>query len=139
MEVAMKNFLQAMLLLAFTPPMGTAQNSKQYLDCSHSAQTQTAMNACADQEFARADAALTSTYHALLAKTAHQPDTSAKIKSAQRAWLLYRDAYLEAMFPAADKPTEYGSMHAMQLALLRAKLTRWQTAALKDLLRQHDH
>jgi len=65
--------------------------------------------------------------------------TSAKIKSAQRAWLLYRDAYLEAMFPAADKPTEYGSMYAMQLALLRAKLTRWQTAALKDLLRQHDH
>lgn len=126
----------ATLLLALSPSLCSAQNSKQYLDCSQNAQTQAAMNACADQEFKSADTGLNRTYRALLAKTAKQPEAAAKIKSVQRAWLVFRDAYLEAMFPATDK-AEYGSMYPLQLALLRAKLTRQQTAALKDLLRQH--
>src|SRR5690242_17363053 len=133
----MKNFLLATLLLAFTPSLGSAQDSKQYLDCSHNAQTQAVMNACADQELQRVDAGLNKTYRALLAKTTSEPETAAKIKSAQKAWLVFRDAYLEAMFPAAEKQTEYGSMYPMQFALLRAKLTRQQTAALRDLLREH--
>jgi uncharacterized protein YecT (DUF1311 family) len=133
----MKNFLLATLLLAFTPSLGSAQNSKQYVACSQNAQTQVALNACAGQELQRADADLNKTYRALLAKTADQPGTVAKIKSAQKAWLVFRDAYLEAMFPAADKQTEYGSMYPLQHALLHTKLTRLQTVALKDLLRQH--
>jgi uncharacterized protein YecT (DUF1311 family) len=95
------------------------------------------MNACAGQERKRADTELNSSYRALLAKTAKQPETAAKIRTAQESWLVYRDAYLEAMFPAADKQTEYGSIYPMQLALLGAKLTRQQTAALKALFRQH--
>jgi uncharacterized protein YecT (DUF1311 family) len=90
------------------------------------------MNACAGQERKRADTELNSSYRALLAKTAKQPETAAKIRTAQESWLVYRDAYLEAMFPAADKQTEYGSIYPMQLALLGAKLTRQQTAALKE-------
>lgn len=128
----------ATLLLTLSPSLCSAQNSKQYVDCSQNAQTQAAMNACADQEFKRVDTDLNRTYRALLAKTANQPETSAKIKSAQKVWLTFRDAYLEAMYPATDK-AEYGSMYPLQLALLRAKLTRQQTAALKDLLRQHTH
>lgn len=133
----MKNLLLAALLLTLSPVLSPAQNSKQYLDCSHNAQTQAAMNACADQELKRVDTELNNTYRALRAKTAQRRETAAKIKSAQKAWLVFRDAYLEAMYPAGDKQTEYGSMYPMQLALLRAKLTRQQTAALKGLLRQH--
>jgi uncharacterized protein YecT (DUF1311 family) len=81
----------------------------QYLDCSYGAQTQAAMNACAE-EFACADTELNHTYRALPAKTAQQPETAAKIKFAQKSWLAFRDAYVEAMFPAADKQTEYSSM-----------------------------
>jgi len=82
----MKSVLLATFFLALSPLPGTAHNSRQYVTCSQSAQTQAAMNACADQEL-------------------------------QRAWPGYRDAYLEAMFPAADKQTEYGSIYPMQLAL----------------------
>ena len=133
----MKNFLLATLLLAFTPSLASAQHSKQYLACSHNAQTQAAMNACADQELQRVDAELNKTYRMLLVKTTSQPETAAKIKSAQKAWLVFRDAYLEAKFPAADKQTAYGSIYPMQFALLRAKLTRQQTAALKELPREY--
>lgn len=131
-------YFAAALLFVFIPCLGSAQNSRQYVACSQNAQTQAAMNACADQEFKRVDTDLNRTYRALLAKTAQQPEATAKIKSAQKAWLVFRDAYLEATYPATDK-AEYGSMYPLQLALLRAKLTRQQTAALKDLLRQHTH
>jgi len=104
-------FLAAAFLLALTQLLGPAENSKQYLDCSNSAETQAAMNACANQEFARADTELNHTYRALLAKAAKQPETVAKIKSAQKSWLAFRDAYVEAMFPAAGKQTEYGSLY----------------------------
>lgn len=127
----------ATLLLALSPLLCQAQNSKQYLACSQTAQTQAAMNACAAEELQRADAELNRTYRALMAKIAQHPDTAAKIKSAQLAWLVFRDAYLEAMYPASDKQAEYGSMYPLELALLRAKLTRQQIAALKDLLHQH--
>ena len=133
----MKTFLLAVILVAVAPSFAFAQNSKQYLACSHNAQTQAAMNACAGEELQRADAELNRTYRALLVKTASDAGTARKIKSAQRAWLTFRDAYLEAMYPAADKQTEYGSIYSMQFALLRAKLTRQQISALKDLLRQH--
>ena len=120
----MKKLFFPIFFLAFAPLSASAQNSKQYLDCSHNAQPQAAMNACADQELRRVDTELNGTYRALMAKTAQQAETAAKIKSAQKAWLVFRDAYLEAMYP-------------MQVALLRAKLSRQQTAAIKDLLRQH--
>lgn len=133
----MKKLQFPALFLMLSAPLCSAQYSRQYAACSQNAQTQAAMNACAGQEFVNADSELNKIYRTLLAKTAQHPEAAAKIKSAQKAWLVFRDAYLEAMFPAADKPTEYGSMYPMQLALLRAKLTRQQTAALKDLLHRY--
>lgn len=132
----MKRLFFPIIFLALAPLSASAQNSRQYLDCSHNAQTQ-AVNACADQELKRVETELNGTYHALMAETAQQAEAAAKIKSAQKAWLVFRDAYLEAMYPDADKQSEYGSLYPMQVALLRAKLSRQQTAALKDLLRQH--
>jgi uncharacterized protein YecT (DUF1311 family) len=35
-----------------------------------------------------------------------------KLKQAQRAWIAFRDAHLEARFPKADKQAEYGSAYA---------------------------
>ncbi len=79
------------------------------------------------------DAKLNSTYRALLAKVESQPEALAKIKAAERAWVAYRDAYVEATYPAKDKTTEYGSMYPLDVALLRAKLTQRQVAALEDM------
>ena len=94
------------------------------------------MTACAGAEAKRVDAKLNSTYRALLAKVESQPEAVAKIKVAERAWVIYRDAYIEATYPAKDKRTEYGSIYPLEVALLRAKLTQRQVTALKDIL-QH--
>jgi uncharacterized protein YecT (DUF1311 family) len=51
---------------------------------------------------------------------------SPKTKAAEKAWIAYRDAYIEATYPAKDKAAEYGSMYALDVALLHAKLTQRQ-------------
>ena len=66
-----------------------------------------------------------------------EPEAVAKIKAAERAWIAYRDAYTDAMYPAKDKQTEYGSTYPMEVDLLRAKLTQRQVTALKELLQQY--
>jgi uncharacterized protein YecT (DUF1311 family) len=95
------------------------------------------MNACASDAAARVDAELNGVYRKLLSQAASQQEAIAKIKAAERAWIIYRDAYLDAMYPAKDKQAEYGSMYPMEADLLRAKLTTQQVAALRDLLAQY--
>ena len=128
-------YLAIFLLTASIP--GLAQDSPQYFACNKKAKTQPELNACANEEAARVDAELNGVYRKLLSKAAGEPESVAKIKAVERAWIAYRDAYLEAMYPAKDKQAEYGSMYPMEAALLRAKLTRQQVAALKELLQQY--
>jgi uncharacterized protein YecT (DUF1311 family) len=52
-----------------------------------------------------------------------QEEAVAKIKAAERAWITYRDAYMDATYPAKDKQAEYGPIYPMEANLLRAKLT----------------
>ena len=111
-----------------------AQDSAEYRACSDKANTQSEMTACASDEAARVDAKLKTTYRALLARVTSQPEALAKIKAAERAWIAYRDAYIEATYPAEDKATEYGSIYPLDVNLLRAKLTRRQVAALEHML-----
>jgi uncharacterized protein YecT (DUF1311 family) len=114
-----------------------AQDSVAYRACTDKANTQAEMTACASEEAARADAELNTIYRVLLTKVAGQPEALAKIKAAEKAWIAYRDTYIEAAYPAKDKATEYGSMYALEAALLRAKLTHRQVAALEDLLQHY--
>jgi uncharacterized protein YecT (DUF1311 family) len=95
------------------------------------------MNACASGEAARLDAELNEVYRKLLSQAASQAGAVAKVKAAERAWIAYRDAYLDAMYPAEDKPAEYGTIYPMEAELLRAKLTQQQVTALKELLKQY--
>ena len=95
------------------------------------------MNACASEEAARVDAELNAVYRKLLLKAASQPEAVAKIKASERAWITFRDAYMDAMYPAKDKQTEYGSVYPMEADLLKAKLTRQQVGALEEMLKQY--
>lgn len=123
------------LLIASLPAL--AQDSAQYSACNEKAKTQTEMNACASEEAARADAALNEVYRKVLAQAGKQEEAVAKIKAAERAWIAYRDAYMDAMYPAKNKQAEYGSIYPMEADLLRAKLTQRQVTALKELLQQY--
>jgi len=132
-------FWAVVLFVSFSPFVSFAQDSGTYRACSAKANTQAEMNACASDEAARVDAKLNAAYQELLSKVASQPEALAKIKAAERAWLVYRDAYIEATYPAKDKAAEYGSMYPLDAALLRAKLTQRQIAALDDLLQHYSH
>ena len=128
-------YLLIVFLLASLP--GLAQDSAQYRACNDKAKTQTEMNACASEEAARADAELNEVYRKVLAQAGKQEEAVAKIKAAERAWIAYRDAYMDAMYPAKNKQAEYGSIYPMEADLLRAKLTQRQVTALKELLQQY--
>ncbi len=125
------------LLLALGSFACFAQDSAEYRACSDKANTQAEMTACAGAEAKRVDTMLDSTYRALLAKVESQPEAVVKIKAAERAWVAYRDAYIEAAYPAKDKVTEYGSIYPLDAALLRAKLTQRQITALEDMLQRY--
>jgi uncharacterized protein YecT (DUF1311 family) len=114
-----------------------AQNSQQYRSCLEKALAQKELNACAGEEVKRVDAELNDVYKALLAAAAGQPNAVAKITAAERAWIAYRGAYMEAMYPAPNKISEYGSIYPMAADLLRAELTTQHIKALRDLLKQY--
>ena len=124
-------------LFAIVSSPSFAQESAQYRACQEKAKTQVEMNTCASQEAARADALLADVYRKLLSKVVNQPKAKEKIESVERAWIAYRDAYMEAMYPAADKQAEYGSIYPMEINLLLAKLTQRQVLALRELDEQY--
>lgn len=129
-------YLTVVFLLAALLP-GLAQDSAQYRACNEKAKTQMEMNACASEEAAHVDAQLNEVYRKVLAQAGKQEEAVAKIKAAERAWIAYRDAYMDAMYPAKNKQAEYGSIYPMEADLLRAKLTQRQVTALKELLQQY--
>jgi uncharacterized protein YecT (DUF1311 family) len=130
-------FLVVTLLMTIIPCRCFAQDSAEYRACSEKANTQSEMTVCASDEAARVDSKLNTTYRALLARAASQPEALAKIKVAQRAWIAYRDAYIEAAYPAKDKATEYGSIYPLDVTLLRARLTQRQIVAIGDMLQRY--
>ena len=130
----MKLLLVVFLLVSLA---SVAQESAEYRACLDKAMTQMAMNTCASEDAARVDARLNDVYHKLLSEAAKQPDAVDKIKGAERAWMAYRDAYVEAMYPAKDKEVEYGSIYLMNASLLRAKLTERHTTEVKEMVEQY--
>ena len=73
------------------------------------AQTQSNMSQDACAQYKKADQALNATYAKVLKDYTRDPQFLAKLKQAQRAWIAFRDAHLEASFPETDKQAEYGS------------------------------
>jgi uncharacterized protein YecT (DUF1311 family) len=131
--VGLKIFLMAFCVALCIEP-SQAQPSAAFDACSAGAKTQTALTTCAAEELNRAEAALDGVYAKLQVKAANRPDAVAKIRTAERVWIAYRDAYMEAMYPARDKQAEYGSIYPTQADLILADLTREQTAALTNQL-----
>jgi len=132
-------YLAVVLFVALNSFLCFAESSEQYRACSEKAKTQAEMNACANQEAGRVDVELNNVYRKLVSKAASQPETLTKIKAAERAWVAYRDAYIDAMYPAKDKQAEYGSSYPMEVDLLRAKLTQQQVAAINEMLQQYSN
>ena len=135
----MTKCLKVMFLVTLSSLPCVADTSDQYRVCSENAKTQARMNACANEEVTRGDAEANGIYRALVARTSRQPEALAKVKAAERAWIVYRDAYIDAMYPEEHKQVEYGSVYPMEIDLLRATLTREHVTALKQLLQRYSN
>ena len=135
-QKAFRRYFPLILLIASSPAF--AQQSASLRACNQNAKSQAEMNACASQEASRSQNELDHIYNQLLAKASGQPEASAKIKAAEKSWLNYRDAYLDAMYPATDKQAEYGTIYPMEANLLRARLTKQHIFDLKEMLRHYN-
>jgi uncharacterized protein YecT (DUF1311 family) len=131
----MRSAVWMVAFVALAPCLVVARDSAEFRECNAKAVAQPELNACAAAEAARVDAELNRVYRELLSKNSDDPAAAGKIRKAQRSWVAYRDAYVEAMFPAEDKQAEYGSMYPMEVDRILATLTRRQIDALKDLIR----
>lgn len=99
---------------------------------------QSEMNRCADEDASAADAELNHVYQDLLTKTKGDANGTRKLRDAQRAWVAFRDAQLEALYPAEDKQLEYGSIYPMCYASVAAAMTKERTAQLRRMLLDKD-
>ncbi len=98
------------------------------------AQTQYEVNTKTCNEYESADQKLNAVYRQILEK--YKSDTAfiAKLKTAQRAWLAFRDAELAAIYPADDKQAEYGSVYLMCSCIELATLTNQRIEQLSGWL-----
>jgi uncharacterized protein YecT (DUF1311 family) len=132
----MKRFVVLLLFVAVACSCH-GQSSSTLDVCMNVAGSQRELNQCASDEAKRADTELNTKYKNFLTQIAGDTLAVTKLKVAERAWLRYRDAYLDATYPAQNKQANYGTEYPMDVNLLRAKLTREHVAALTDLINEY--
>lgn len=126
-----KNWLCGLLLLVST----SAAASETDAPCYDKAGTQQELNQCAASELGAADRALNEVYEQVLREYRTDPSFVAKLKLAQRAWVHFRDAEMEALFPEADKQRAYGTVFPMCSAQSMTQLTKQRTEDLRRWLK----
>ena len=77
-------------------------------------------------------------YERLLSKAKQIPGATAKVEAAEKAWIQYRDAYMEALYPEEDKQRAYGTVYPMDYADFCTGLTQKQIEALREMERMYD-
>jgi uncharacterized protein YecT (DUF1311 family) len=93
------------------------------------------LNACAGDDYRKADLELNKVYNALLKEEKKDALFIAKLRESQKAWLKFRDVELEAAFSCAESPSVcWGSMYPMCYNYFKAGLTKDRTARLKKYL-----
>lgn len=97
-------------------------------------QTQLEMNTDACAEYKKADEKINTLYQQVLREHKDDPLFTARFKEAQRAWLKFRDAELSAIYPAADKQREYGSVYPMCSCLEQTSLVNQRIEQLSGWL-----
>jgi len=96
------------------------------------------LNACANDNFVKADKELNETYQALIKKEADDPLFVSKLRLAQKAWLTFRDADLDALFACSEADIKicWGSMYPMLYFNRKAELTRERIKHLQRILKE---
>lgn len=126
------------LAVSLALALQVATAAPQGADCAEPA-TQTAINMCAGQDYARADAELNVVWRELRAVTKQedeysyddgQPGHWPTLLEAQRTWIAYRDAHCRLV----GYDARGGSLEPMLVSACKAELTRARTQRMRTLL-----
>src|SRR5574341_1083599 len=99
---------------------------------SANAQTQLDLEKKACAELEKADKELNKVYKKILTEYKNDKLFLEKLKKAQKAWLAYRDAHVESIYPEPDTSLKYGSAYGMCYCKTITDLTRQRTKMLKQ-------
>ena len=127
-SIKMRRLLLYSFLTVLICSSAHAQNKPKPKPCEE-AQTQADMNICWGNEYKKADAALNKTYQQLAAML--DDDEKAQLKTAETAWLKYRDTNCEFV---ADQ-YKGGSIRPMIAAICLADVSNNRTTELKNQIK----
>lgn len=97
--------------------------------------TQFELNQDAGNRYKQADDKLNEVYNQVLSAYWDDPEFINKIINAQLAWITFRDAEMEALYPEGKtKPTKYGSVFPMAYAGEKGRLVWARTRHLSEWL-----
>lgn len=99
---------------------------------SGAGQTQTDLTAQACSGFEKADSELNRVYQRILATNAGDAAFVKALRAAQRAWIVFRDAHVQSIYPDPD-PMAYGSVHPMCRCVILTELTIQRSKQLREL------
>ena len=98
------------------------------------AQTQAEMNEWAIAELKRADHEMTVIYQGIIRRYSKEPDVNPtlveNLRKAQRAWIAFRDAHIQTIYPDGNR----FSARPMCAAMIRTELTKARILQLRDWL-----
>jgi uncharacterized protein YecT (DUF1311 family) len=128
--------LVAIALLASSFSMSSQEPASQNNSCFDKATTQSEINVCATDGLKKADAELNQVYQQLLEKHATDKEFVRRLRLAQEAWVKFRDAQVECMYPASheNQLQAEGSVYPMCKDLEITRLIVDRTKTLKRML-----
>ena len=91
-------------------------------------QTQLQLNQEACAEYKKADAEMNGVYRRINKEYSRDVAFIAALKKAQLAWIRYRDADMQSVFPG--DPSQYGSIHPMCQCVRLSETTKERTRVL---------
>ena len=121
-----------LILLALLLSSISIARQKAKDDPCANAQTQLEMNVCWGNQYKSADAQLNSVYREFTSKLS--PEETAQLKTAQLAWIKFRDANCEFVADAYKG----GSIRPMIAAMCLADVTNARTSELKTQLKERE-
>lgn len=90
------------------------------------------MNRDACDKYKKVDAKLNDIYRQILNDYREDKIFIEKLKAAQRAWLVFRDAHLASIYPAADARLQYGSVNPICQCIMLEGLTQERAKMLQQ-------
>lgn len=123
------------ILFLFLTTLSEALAQEEF-KCNEDA-NQLELNECAKSAFDKADRELNEVFTALVRKDDSDQDFVRKLRRAQRAWIAFRDAELDATYYCKEGLPQvcWGSMIYMSELQYKLKLTSDRTARLRKLLK----